>query len=453
MQLFDVFYTFPVELLLAVLLFCRRVRWRPPYARLLVLPVVALVTGFAYAPLVRPFDGYAEMFPWIFRMIAFFAVCAGLFVVALRWCAVMRWIEALVTVAAGYAVQHIAFDVSRLVHMAVWPDARTTIGLDYLLFVAVTYAPVYVAAYWLFGRRMTIDGEKARNGLAWVMIGIGVIALFIVFNLAFVQNRGPETRVTGYVYDIVCVLLALSVMMLVSANDHLRDDLVLIRETDRLRERHYELAKENIELINIKCHDIRKAVASLYADGAGRPSPGSIREVEDSIRIYDSIFHTGNESLDALLTEKSLYCSGNGIMFTCSVDGRRLGFIERSDLYALFGNMLDNAVESVLHVTDPDKRVIDLTVSVNGGLLLIDEHNFYAPDRQPRFRDGLPVTTKDDPRYHGFGVRSIDRQVHRYGGEMTISAEHELFSMSIVIPLPDGSDGSGADAPSGSVSA
>lgn len=90
MQLFDVFYTFPVELLLAVLLFCRRVRWRPPYARLLVLPVVALVTGFAYAPLVRPFDGYAEMFPWIFRMIAFFAVCAGLFVVALRWCAVMR---------------------------------------------------------------------------------------------------------------------------------------------------------------------------------------------------------------------------------------------------------------------------------------------------------------------------------------------------------------------------
>lgn len=194
-------------------------------------------------------------------------------------------------------------------------------------------------------------------------------------------------------------------------------------------------------------------MASLYADGAGRPSPGSIREVEDSIRIYDSIFRTGNESLNALLTEKSLYCSGNGIMFTCSVDGRRLGFIERSDLYALFGNMLDNAVESVLHVTDPDKRVIDLTVSVNGGLLLIDEHNFYAPDRQPRFRDGLPVTTKDDPRYHGFGVRSIDRQVHRYGGEMTISAEHELFSMSIVIPLPDGSDGSGADAPSGGVAA
>lgn len=441
MQLFDVFYTFPLELLLAVLLFCRRVQWRLSRIRLFVLPAAAIVTGLVYAPLVRPFDGYAEMFPWIFRMIGFFAVCALTFVVLLHWCAVMRWIEALITVAAGYAVQHVAFDVSRLVHMAVWPDERTAIGLDYLLFIAVTYAPVYVAAYWLFGRRMTIDGEKARNGLAWVSIGIGVIALFIVFNLAFVQNRGLETRLTGYVYDIVCVLLALCVMMLVSANDHLRDDLVLIRQTDRLRERHYELAKENIELINIKCHDIRKAVASLYAGSVGRPSPGSVREVENSIRIYDSIFRTGNESLDALLTEKSLYCSGNGIMFTCSADGRRLGFMERSDLYALFGNMLDNAVESAMHVTEPDKRVIDLTVTVNGGLLLIDEHNFYASDRQPRFRDGMPITTKDDPRYHGFGVRSIDRQVHRYGGEMTITAEHELFSMSIVIPLPD--DGGG----------
>lgn len=434
-QLGAIFYTFPVELLCAVLLFCVHVRWRMPRVGAAVLLGIVTVGGFIYAPLVRPFDGYDEIFPWIIRMVGFFGLCAGALVAVLHQCAELRWIESLVIVAAGYSVQHVAFDVCQLFCFAFWPASMPQIGLEYLGVVVATYAVVYGMAYWLCCRRFVIDGDRVMRRIAWLLISIGVIVLVIVFNLVFVQHRAAGTQLTGYVYDIVCVSLALSVMMLVSVNDHLHDDLLLIRETDRLRDQHYELAKESIELINIKCHDIRRIIASA-SEGGGRLDAEAMRDMENDIRVYDSMFRTGNKSLDTLLTEKSLYCSKNGIMFVCSADGRRLDFLARSDLYSLFGNLLDNAVESVAQVREPDKRVIDLSVSVKGGLLFIEERNYYAADKQPSFRNGLPVSTKQDRRYHGFGVRSIARQVRRYGGELSMTAEHERFSVSIVIPIP-----------------
>lgn len=43
-------------------------------------------------------------------------------------------------------------------------------------------------------------------------------------------------------------------------------------------------------------------------------------EIERSIQIYDSTIETGNEVLDTVLTEKSLYCEQHQITMTCVAD-------------------------------------------------------------------------------------------------------------------------------------
>ncbi len=45
------------------------------------------------------------------------------------------------------------------------------------------------------------------------------------------------------------------------------------------------------------------------------------------------------------------------------------------------------------------------------------------------------MTTKDDKRYHGFGMKSIELIVHKYGGELTCRAEGGIFRLSILMPL------------------
>ena len=155
--------------------------------------------------------------------------------------------------------------------------------------------------------------------------------------------------------------------------------------------------------------------------------------------IYDTAPRTHNAALDVVLVGKALGCHAQQITLTCMADGRRLGFIEDSDIYALFGNILDNAMDAVEKVEDPDHRLISLTVSVRDDLVLIEEENFFEGDSLD-FEEGLPVTTKQERLYHGFGLRSIRTLTEKYGGDMQIEAKDGIFRLSILLPIQNSAE-------------
>ena len=149
--------------------------------------------------------------------------------------------------------------------------------------------------------------------------------------------------------------------------------------------------------------------------------------------IYDSIVKTGNEVLDTVLTEKSLLCEKEHITMTCVADGSKLGFMDAVDLYTIFGNALDNAIESALTIPDPERRVIAVTVYTRSSLLLIQLENYY--EGSLTFADGLPVTTKEHNGYHGYGMKSIRFTAEKYGGVVTVNTADNLFILRISIPM------------------
>jgi len=108
--------------------------------------------------------------------------------------------------------------------------------------------------------------------------------------------------------------------------------------------------------------------------------------------------------------------------------------MEDSDIYSLFGNILDNAIDAVSRIDDPEKRMISLTVSDRNGLLLIEEENFcHSP---LVFEDGLPITTKSNRDYHGFGMQSIRLLTEKYKGSLKVKQDEGVFRLSIMLPIP-----------------
>lgn len=196
----------------------------------------------------------------------------------------------------------------------------------------------------------------------------------------------------------------------------------------------YQLTRENIDLINRKCHDLKHQVQALRMMGNDDVREKYLKELEQSVQIYDAMVKTGNEALDTLLTEKSLYCEAHGIKISCVVDGKSLAFLDPVDLYAILGNALDNAVEGVSGFSDKTKRLIDLAVYTRNQFLAITVSNPVEGELQ--FLGGLPVTTKKDRGYHGFGLRSIRHTVKQYGGHINVSVEHGTFLLKMIIPLP-----------------
>ena len=213
----------------------------------------------------------------------------------------------------------------------------------------------------------------------------------------------------------------------------MRQELEVMNMLWRKEQEQYELSKENIALINQKCHDLKHQIRAIRSMNR-EEIDAYLNEMEDSVEIYESIVRTGNEVLDTILTEKSLYCKERGITVSCVADGSQMGFINTIDLYAILGNALDNAIEAVEKFKHEEKRQIDVMIYRQQQFLVI---NIVNPTKEiPVFEEELPKTTKSDRFHHGFGLKSIQYMVKKYDGNLNVSVEDDCFSLKILIPIP-----------------
>lgn len=52
---------------------------------------------------------------------------------------------------------------------------------------------------------------------------------------------------------------------------------------------------------------------------------------------------------------------------------------------------------------------------------------------------GLPKTTKEDKREHGWGMRSMQLIAEKFGGGISFKAEDGWFFLDIIFPIPTAS--------------
>ncbi len=311
------------------------------------------------------------------------------------------------------------------------------------------YMAAALVLYWLFLRRAARLAAICR--LDRQMLSLSVVVLLITAILCSVEdvyfarlstgweNQFEHTalfvlRQSGNLFSVTCCAIVLLLAWRTIEQRELAQEVEYLQHTIRQSQRQYEISRDTIERINIKCHDIKYQIASLAAQG--RPlGPDAVYDLEKAISIYDTRIETHNQLLDVLLTEKSLYCEQNGIQLSCMVDGEKLAFLENSDLYCLFGNVIDNALEAVAAVPQRERRIINLVVKARGCMLLIQQDNYF--DGTLTFQNGLPLTTKADTSCHGFGLRSIQMIVHKYDGELTAHVDGDVFHLNILFSLSD----------------
>lgn len=77
--------------------------------------------------------------------------------------------------------------------------------------------------------------------------------------------------------------------------------------------------------------------------------------------------------------------------------------------------------------------MIHVSMFVQQSFLLIRFENYY--EGELAFDRNLPVTTKKEATFHGYGLRSLQHTVHKYGGELDINVEDNWFRLKILIPI------------------
>lgn len=329
------------------------------------------------------------------------------------------------------AMQHVAFDMNEI---------YLELGGSSPFMQVLMYAAVYLLFYQLFARKMNGHGDSRISleslfPLATIIIIVWILSVMENSGLDYFQAKAGS-RIFYRIIDALCCFYVLWVQ----ANQ--REKLILKQELDgintawMLQKEQYVIKQEIIDSINRKCHDLKHQLRALRQMTDEEDKETYFNEMEHDIMIYDTAVNTGNRALDVILMDKGLFCKNHDIQWTCMADGSRLGFMRIEDIYAIFGNALDNAITAVTAISEPQKRVISLKMITQNNILVIQVQNYYETSLQ--FEQGLPVTTKSDRQEHGYGMKSIRHIAEKYGGTITVDAKEQIFTLQILIPLGQG---------------
>lgn len=311
-----------------------------------------------------------------------------------------------------------------------------------LIFFAGIYTTVFGTMY-LLERKYRTDVQKLhislREFFSAAVIGLTVYA---ISNLSYVYQHTPFSSQFAAEIFIIRTLADLGGVGILFAYHMLLQEVGIKSEMESMKNMllmqysNYKMSEESIAVINQKYHDLKHQIALLRTEVSSEEKLEYLDQMERDIKAYEAQNKTGNRVLDTILTGKSLQCQNQGIHLTCVADGVLLDFMHPMDISSLFGNALDNAIESAEKIEDPDKKLIHLSISRQKEFLRIRLENCYEGDLI--FEEGLPATTKNDKQFHGFGIKSIKNTVGKYGGSVTFRTDRGWFELRILIPLAEG---------------
>ena len=296
--------------------------------------------------------------------------------------------------------------------------------LKILFSVAVNVAIGLTLARWMPEKGQYQIGPRQMVS-AWVFC-------IMSENLFIYEKVYPGAALFNIVLQFYCITL-LYLQSALFKKSSMRKELETIQLLWHQQKGQYQLSKETIELINHKCHDLKHQVQAIRAVKDEKERETYLEKIEKSVQIYSAIVRTGNEILDTILTEKSLICENSGIHINCVADGSLLAFMNPVDLYTLFGNALDNAIEAVRKLESKEKRVIDIMLYERQSFLMLQIVNPMCGE--VKFEDGLPLTTKAKNGYHGYGMKSMLHTIQKYEGHLTTEVKNGCFYFNVMLPL------------------
>lgn len=174
-------------------------------------------------------------------------------------------------------------------------------------------------------------------------------------------------------------------------------------------------------------HDMKNHLLSIAAL-AENGDTGRILEyvytLQELTQVTKQFVMTGNAIIDGLFNMKMYQAQEKGL----AIDVRAMIpedlTVSDEDCTVLFGNLLDNAIENAM-------GWVRMHVRYDRNCLVIFCENPYVGERR-RNSNGYQ-TSKRDKKNHGMGMQNMKRVIRKYGGDMKICDENNVFAVDILL--------------------
>lgn len=436
---------FTIEILIAMHIFSFNFQKKSHF----VIRVLTSITICIFISIIFPVK-WDICYSWWYSSLMFFILflfCAA----SLLFVYKVNWQKLFMNCITAYTSQHLAYQIfSAIINIVDVKDvvlancytSEEIVVVDgqmnilFFCILIIIYSLVYYVLYSLFIKKNNSkdNNEKIKNYYI-VMISMMILLVDVILNSIYIYSGTRPDKTASLLicsYNILCCLLVLFVQFGILENKNLRYEMVMLSQFLTKKEEQYERNKENIEQINLKVHDLKHQIHE-YAN-KGQIHYEIVSDLNNLVQIYDSNPNSGNAAFDLIVSEQSIRCKKQNIDLKCYADCSKLDFISEVDIYSLFGNILDNAIEASEKIKDESKRKIHLNVKNSNCFVSICVENYFEGELIMS-GDGLFSTTKENSFQHGYGLKSIRLIVEKYNGSVTFKSEQNIFIVSILFSL------------------
>lgn len=240
--------------------------------------------------------------------------------------------------------------------------------------------------------------------------------------------------ITEVIPKLSILAIAITIYIVIEIKKENEERLKEKRAYNRLESKsdYYEKVEESQNQIRRLYHDMNNHLYNIQMmSKSSEDASDYIVSLQNELKEARKTRLSGNSLFDIIVDEKMNICKNKGIEFDIDVDSKNTGFIKNIDMSSILANILDNAIEACDKMTS-NKKYIKLTSMWADDMFVIICEN--SKENEVKKIGDSFVTDKLNKSEHGIGIKSVEKSVKNYDGNMMIFCDDNLFKVKIMIP-------------------
>lgn len=271
------------------------------------------------------------------------------------------------------------------------------------------------------------------------MIIVPLLSIFIIIAITIeskgtIVNAGFTTNTAILGILVINFIVYYLLNNIIQANE-IKQIQARMETQFMFQEKKYEQTSMSFKSISGILHDTNKHLVYLRECVIQKDYNEAIEYIDKAINnLGDSYkrINTGHLVIDALVSNAYNNAEIKNIKFKTDIkiDKSKIN-IERYDLSVVLGNLLDNAIEACIKISNIDDRFIKVNIFTNETALIINILN-------SAIGKNLFTKLKSDKSnkiMHGYGLSNVNLIAEKYGGSFITERLESKFEATIVLPF------------------
>lgn len=306
--------------------------------------------------------------------------------------------------------------------------------LDLQIIIDIISVIIVLGVHTLLKKKKRDDTPHFEVDITLYLLIFLTASVFVVSMIFIGANFNPDYAGNYWLVllNIPMVSATLAYAFVKMAKSSAKTEKYKIIIEDQVK--YYKMLEEKNEEAKIFRHDFPKIMDPLLMyikDGNNEEAAKIVENLQATVKKSKVRYMTGNPQLDVVLECEAQKAEKNGIKIVLTPGSVfPAGGINPEDIYTIFPNALDNAIEACVKLGVPS--TISFTSKIKNNCVIIRITNPFTGKIQSSGE--TPATSKPDKENHGYGFRSMKKAAENYGKDNVFyEIKNGAFELNILL--------------------